>query len=520
MYINSPLGVGGIMIPVLLIVIPLISGLILFFYKNERSVRSIALLSSLITLIVSVLGLTFLKEEKYLQQTSEWLGTLGSSFSVKLDGMGQILCLLTAVSYPIVFLATWKNEYRNTNRFFAWMLLAQAGLMGVFVAMDALLFYFFWELALIPMYFLCSQWGGEKRIQATFKFFIYTFTGSVLMLIGIIYLYSKTADHSFSIVSFYSLAKTLSGSTQIWLFWLFFIAFAIKMPVFPFHTWQPDTYEQSNNATTMVLSGVMVKMGILGLLRWFLPVLPLAANNWATLASSLCVIGIIYASLIAMRQDDLKRLVAYSSIAHIGLMCLAVFANNAIGIQGVMIQMFNHGLNIIGLWIVVDFIERNYHTRKISELGGLAQKAPSLAIFFVVIALANIALPLTNAFIGEFMMFNGVFESHVYDGHYTLFGTIDINARYFALVYTIIAGIGIILAAVYTLNMIRKVLYGNVSSLITGNTDVNWVEKTALLGIVIFIFWLGVYPNNFLQIIGSLVNEIVERSDVSALLMK
>ncbi|HEX7845072.1 MAG TPA: proton-conducting transporter membrane subunit, partial [Chitinophagaceae bacterium] len=260
------------MIPVLLIAIPLLAGLASFFIKDERAIRSWSLFASVATLAVSLLGLTVMKDAQYLQHKSDWMGQLGSSFYIKLNGLGQILCLLNAVAYPLIFIGTWNSTYKKSNNFFALMLLGQAGMMGVFLAMDALLFYFFWELALIPMYFLCSQWGGEKRIRVTFKFFIYTFLGSVLMLIGILYLQSKTASGSFSIESFYALE--LPGEAQNWLFWLFFVAFAIKMPIFPFHTWQPDTYEQAPTATTMVLSGVMVKMGLLGVLRWLLPVLP------------------------------------------------------------------------------------------------------------------------------------------------------------------------------------------------------------------------------------------------------
>jgi NADH-quinone oxidoreductase subunit M len=506
------------MIPVLLILIPLLAGLASFFIKNENSVRIWALFSVIITLVISLAGFSFLKEARYLEHHSEWMPVLGSSFSLKLDGMGQLLCLLTAIAYPVIFISTWKTSYKNASGFFALMLLGQAGLMGVFLAMDALLFYFFWELALIPMYFLCSIWGGEKRIRVTFKFFIYTFVGSVLMLIGILFVYSKTPDQSFAINSFYN--ASLSMGQQNLLFWLFFIAFAVKMPIFPFHTWQPDTYEQSPTATTMVLSGVMVKMGLLGLIRWLLPLLPLAANNWATLVSTLCVIGIIYASLIAMRQDDLKRLVAYSSIAHIGLMCLAVFANNKIGLQGVMIQMFNHGINIIGLWMVVEIIERQFKTRKISELGGLAQKAPALAIFLVIIAMANIALPLTNGFVGEFMMFNGIFQSNVYDGSYTIFGSISLNARNFATIYTVLAGIGIILAAVYTLNMIRKVFYGNTNELTVSGYDIKINEKLALGIVVILIFWMGIYPQGMLNVTQEISDSILNKADVLQVLKK
>jgi NADH-quinone oxidoreductase subunit M len=485
------------MIAVLLIAVPLFAGLGAFFIKNEKAARTWAFLSAIVTLAVSILGLTILKESKYLAHDSTWMTGLGSSFSVKLDGMGQLLCLLTAVAYPIILLATWNSVYKNAHRFFALMLLTQAGLMGVFLAMDALLFYFFWELALIPAYFLCSQWGGERRIPVTFKFFVYTFLGSVLMLIGILFVYTYTADHSFSIRSFYN--ADLPFSVQNKIFWLFFIAFAIKMPIFPLHTWQPDTYEQSPTAVTMVLSGVMVKMGVFGLLRWLLPVLPSASFQWGDTISSLAIIGMIYASLIAIRQDDMKRLVAYSSIAHIGLMCVAVFSENKMSIQGTMIQMFTHGINIIGLWIIVELIERKFGTRKFSQLGGLAEKAPTLAIFFVVIALANIALPLTNAFVGEFLMFSGIFNSAV--TKYTLW-------------YTVLAGVCIILAAVYTLNMVRKVLYGDTGPAVRNVTDIRLVEKIALGIIILFIFWIGVYPQPVLNITNDISDFILKQSEV------
>ena len=491
------------MVPVLLILIPLLAGLASFFLKNDKSVRSWALFSAFATLAISILGLTILKEDKYLQYHGEWMQALGSSFSVKLDGMGQLLCLLNAVAYPLVILSTWNSSYKKSNNFFALMLLAQAGMMGVFLAMDALLFYFSWELALIPMYFLCSQWGGEKRIQVTFKFFIYTFIGSLLMLIGILYVYAHTKDHSFDISSFYS--ATLSNKEQNFLFWLFFIAFAVKMPIFPFHTWQPDTYEQAPTATTMVLSGVMVKMGVFGVIRWLLPVLPIASYSWGDVATTLAITGMIYASLIAIRQDDLKRLVAYSSIAHIGLMCAAIFAENQSGMQGVMIQMFNHGINIIGLWIVVELTERQFGTRKISELGGLAQKAPAMTILLVIVALANIALPLTNAFAGEFLMFNGLLNSAV--TKYNIW-------------FTAFAGLSIILAAVYTLNMIRKVFYGNTNELTEKALDIKLNEKIALGIIVVLIFWLGVYPQALLDVTKDFSDSILKKADILPLLRR
>ena len=484
------------MAALLLILVPLITGLAAFLLKDGKQVRMWALAASIGTLLFSIYGFTLAEGNSALSFRAEWMQALGSSFSGKLDGMGKLLCLLNAIAYPLVILATWNSSYKKSNNFFALMLLAQAGMMGVFLATDALLFYFFWELALIPMYFLCSQWGGEKRIAITFKFFIYTFIGSLLMLIGILFVYSKTQDHSFSIESFYNVA--LSRKEQTVVFWLMFVAFAIKMPIFPLHTWQPDTYEQAPTATTMILSGVMVKMGVFGLLRWLFPVVSFASFQWGDFVTSAALIGVIYASLIAIQQDDLKRLVAYSSIAHIGLMCAAAFSQNTSGLQGLMIQMFNHGINIIGLWIVVELIERQLGTRKISELGGLAQKAPALAILLVIVALANIALPLTNAFPGEFLMFNGIFSSQT---KYNVW-------------FVVLAGMGIVLGAVYTLNMIRKVFYGNTNELTGTAKDIKWNEKLALGIIVIIIFGLGIYPQYLLNETTAVTESILKKFEI------
>jgi len=482
------------MIAVLLILIPLIGGFAGFFIKEEKAAKSWSLFISIAALIVSVLGLTIMNTPSNLQYSAQWLPALGSKFSVRLDGVGQVLCLLTAIAFPVIFISTWNNTYRKAGNFFALMLLSQAGLMGVFVAMDGLLFYFFWELALVPAYFLCSIWGGERRIQVTFKFFIYTFLGSLFMLVGLVYLYLNTPDQSFAIESLYK--TNLSVEKQEWIFWLLFIAFAIKMPVFPFHTWQPDTYEQSPTAVTMVLSGIMVKMGVFGLLRWVAPIVPYGLYQWGDTVSTMAVVGMIYASLVALKQDDLKRFVAYSSIAHMGLMVVAIFATTTSGMQGVMIQMFNHGINIIGLWIVVNQIEQQYGTRKMSELGGLAQKSPTLAILLVVIALANVALPLTNAFVGEFMMFNGIFVS---------------TATKYNVALTVAAGVSIILSAWYTLNMIQKVFFGNTSSLTAEGAEVRFPAKIALIICILFIVVLGVYPSLVLDVTRSASDFILSK---------
>lgn len=483
--------------PELLIWFPLIAGLVAFVIRKEKAVKNWAILASLITLGISVVSLMYADNSKhfYLNNVSYfWLQNLGSYFNIGLDGMGHMLTALTALAFPLIFIATYKTGYKNTNVFYGLMLLTQSGLMGVFTAMDLLVFYFFWELAVIPAYFLCSRWGGEKRIQATFKFFVYTFTGSLLMLVGIIYLYMHTAgtalsDHSFSMSAIYSVI--LSPAEKSWIFWLFFVAFAIKMPVFPFHTWQPDTYEQAPTSTTMVLSGIMVKMGVFAVIRWVLPIFPDAVTKFDNIIIGLSVIGMIYASLIAIKQDDLKRFVAYSSIAHIGLMCAAIFTKSEIGLQGVMIQMFSHGINIIGMWIVVDIIEKQTGTRKISELGGIAHKAPVLTIFLVVIALANIALPLTNAFVGEFMMFSGLFT--------------------FNKIFTAVALLSIILAAVYTLNMVQKVFYGEANA-ITGNMlEITWNQKLILAVLVVFIFLFGIYPQPIFELTKDTIATIITR---------
>jgi NADH-quinone oxidoreductase subunit M len=472
------------MIAFLLILIPLIAGLASFFIKGESGTKTWSLLAAIITLAVSLMAVY---NPAKINFSAEWLPMLGSSFSLSLDGMSKMLCLLTAISFPIVFTATYKNQYSKPNNFYGLMLLMQAGLMGVFLASDVLVFYFFWELALIPAYFLCSQWGGEKRIAVTFKFFIYTFVGSLIMLVGILFLYFKTPDHSFSIQSFYNLK--LSHRQEYLGFWLFFIAFAIKMPIFPFHTWQPETYEQSPTAVTMILSGVMVKMGLYGAIRFVLPMFPDAVSKFGHIVILLSVMGMLYASLIAIKQDDIKRLIAYSSIAHIGLMCAAIFTKRQSAIDGVMIQMFNHGIVVIGLWIVADAIEEQLGTRKFSELGGLAQKAPALAILFVVMALANIALPLTNSFIGEFLMFNGLFQYNFWMAAFAL--------------------ISIILAAVYTLNAVQKIFYGNTVLRTEKAIDINMSVQFALGILVAVVVLLGIYPQPILQLTHDTAKEIV-----------
>lgn len=486
--------------PELLIWLPLLAGILCFFLRKGDAAKNVALFASILIFLVSAASLLYTSDKytSYNNVSYFWMKYIGNTFYVGLDGTSRILTLLTALAYPIIFVAGYNKKIKNPASFFGLMLLTQSGIMGVFCSLDALLFYFFWELAIIPAYFLCSIWGGEKRIKTTFKFFVYTFTGSLLMLTGIIYIYLHTqgrtfddgtfSQHSFAFSSFFN-AQLTSGE-QNWLFWLFFAAFAIKMPVFPFHTWQPDTYDQSPYPVTMVLSGIMVKMGLFGVIRWLIPLFPHASVHFSHVVMILSIIGILYASCIAMVQDNLKKLVAYSSLAHVGLMCAAIFAMNQVSTQGVMIQMFNHGINIIGLWIVFDLLETRTGVRNISQLGGVAQKAPVLTIFLVIIALANIALPLTNAFVGEFMMFSGLFQ--------------------FSGWYAFAAAISIILAAVYMLNMIRKVFYGKTNAVTENMKDISWNEKIILSVIVGLIFMVGVYPQPLIDLTKDAVHSLTQ----------
>lgn len=489
--------------PELLIWLPLLTGILCFFTGSEKSARSLAVTGSLLVLAVSIATLFYTNNDKYHLYNNVsyyWLKYIGNSFSVGIDGIGRMLTLLTAVTFPMIMIGSASNKVKNAPSFFGLMMLAQSGLMGVFVAKDALLFYFFWELALIPVYFLCSMWGGERRIPVTFKFFVYTFLGSLMMLVGIIYVYQQTGTrvfedgttsaHSFALAHFYSVK--LSAGEQTWLFWLFFVAFAIKMPIFPFHTWQPDTYDQAPTQVTMVLSAVMVKMGLFGVFRWLIPIFPEATARFDNIVIILCIIGILYASCLALVQDNLKKLVAYSSIAHIGLMCATLFAKNDVGVQGSVIQMFNHGINIVGMWLAVEIIERQTGIKEISKLRGIADKAPIMSIMLIVIALANIALgPLMNTFPGEFLMFSGLYQYNQW--------------------YTVLAGLGIILAAIYTLNMVQRIFFGAPNEVVAEMKDATWNEKLILTLIVVIIFATGVYPQPLIDLTKEAVGIFVTR---------
>ncbi|TZF86350.1 NADH-quinone oxidoreductase subunit M (plasmid) [Pedobacter sp. BS3] len=471
-----------------IIFFPLVASLLLLLVKSYA--RQFALVASLITLgYTFVLTCNFVPDASMQFVTSyPWIYSLGINFKTGIDGISLPMVLLTNGLMPLIILASFKQTYKNSAAFYALVLFMQAGLLVVFTALDAFLFYVGWEAALIPIYFICALWGGENRIRVNLKFFIYTIFGSLLMLVAIIYLYLQTPGQTYDINAIYSLA--VSGNAQSWIFWAFFIAFAIKMPVFPFHTWQPDTYTEAPTAGTMLLAGVMLKMGVYGAIRWLIPVVPLAFAAWGKTAIILAIIGIVYASIIAFTRNDIKRLIAYSSIAHVGLIAAGVFVWNVQSLQGAMIQMLNHGINVVGLFFIADIIIRRLNTRDMHNMGGIAKQAPTFAIAFLLVVMAAVALPLTNSFIGEFLLLLGVYQYSIWAAA--------------------ISGLTIILGAVYMLRMYQRIMLGPVNEKIPVFADIDGTEKTVLVIIGILILAIGVYPKPLLHLSEAAVSNLVE----------
>jgi NADH-quinone oxidoreductase subunit M len=474
----------------LLIFLPLAGAIITSFIKGGAAKIS-ALGFALASLCVTVLLLTQFTPDATTQFAVNypWIQQLGINFHVGIDGISMITVILTNVLMPLIVLSSFKHEYKNANAFYALMLFMQSGLLLVFTALDGFLFYIGWEAALIPIYFICAMWGGKDRIKVNMKFFVYTIAGSLFMLLGIIYLHLQNPAHNFDINAFYAL--NLDSYQQGWVFWAFFIAFAIKMPIFPFHTWQPDTYTEAPAPGTMLLSGIMLKMGIYGVIRWLLPIVPIGVNDWICVAMILSVIGIVYASIIAFTQKDAKRLVAYSSIAHVGLIAAGIFTLNTQGMQGVMVQMLSHGINVVGLFFVLDIISSRLKTNKIEELGGLAKVAPQLAIVFLIILLGTVALPGTNGFVGEFLLLYSVYNYSIWLGA--------------------IAGLTIIFGAVYMLRMYQKLMLGTTNELTLTFKDINGTEKIVLYTICALVIVMGVYPKPILHLSEAAVQQLLEQ---------
>jgi NADH-quinone oxidoreductase subunit M len=434
---------------------------------------------------------------------------LGISFHVGIDGLSLWLVLLTTLLVPLALLSSWVSIKYRVREFLICMLALETGMIGVFVAMDMFVFYVFWEVMLVPMYFLIGVWGGERRIYASVKFVIYTVVGSLLMLAGIIALYTIHGQHmqalgaggyTFDIATITSDAKNysfLSLSEESWLFWAFGLAFFIKVPLFPFHTWLPDAHVEAPTAGSVLLAGVLLKMGTYGLMRFNLPLFPAASHRYATLVASLAVVGIIYGALVAMVQPDLKKLVAYSSVSHLGFVVLGIFSFTEQGMQGALYQMLNHGVSTGALFLIVGMIYDRRHTRLISEFGGLASVMPIYSAIFLVVTLGSIALPALNGFVGEFLVLIGTFTSAGLP-----------HARLF----TTLAALGMILSAVYMLWMYQRVIFGEVKNPANqALRDLCGRERLVLAPLVALMFVMGIYPAIFLSRTGASINAIRSR---------
>ncbi len=464
----------------LLIIVPLIAGLLVFGTKGKAS-RNVALGFSLIEFALSLVAFVQYKHNPAsadLVLNCTWVESLGIHFAVGLDALSLLLVLLTTFLIPLIILSSFKNEYDKPNSFYGLILIMQMALVGVFTANDGFLFYVFWELALIPIYFICLLWGGENRGAITFKFFVYTLLGSLFMLVGLIYVYShtgfETGIKSWAIADLYQAGRSLDVNQQSFVFWCIFLAFGIKMPIFPLHTWQPDTYVNAPTQGTMLLSGIMLKMGTFGLIKWLLPLTPLAMEKWGGVAIGLSVFGIIYASCIAIVQKDYKRLIAYSSIAHVGLIAAGILSCTQQGIQGGVMQMLAHGVNVVGLFLIADILLRHTGTRDIDKLGGIRSMNGNFAVLFLIIMLGSVALPLTNGFVGEFLLINGVYQ--------------------YSAIAAAFAGLTVILGAVYMLRSYQSIMLGERKDSAIAFGSLVGSDKLVLYIICFVIVAFGVYP--------------------------
>lgn len=477
-----------------LIFLPVVFALFVAFWRNEQTVRSLAFGFSIIEFLLS-LAVLFRYDPTspalQLVEKAVWIERFGVSYFVGIDGISLWLVLLTTFLIPIIILGSWKSIDRRVRGFHAALFVLQTAMLGTFLAMDAVLFYLFWELSLVPMYFMVGVWGGSRKIYATVKLFVYTMLGSVLMLVAIIYLMFLTQETtgvmSASILEFYKLDLPFVGgqffTLQTLLFFAFAIAFAIKVPIWPLHTWLPDAHVEAPTPGSVVLAGVMLKMGTYGFVRWALPIFPEAVEHYAWLFMLVGVVGIVYGALVAMVQPDIKKLVAYSSVSHMGYVILGLFAMNEAGVTGSLYQMLNHGISTGALFLLVGMIYERTHSREIDKYGGLASVLPLFTIFFFIITLSSIAVPLTNGFVGEFLILLGTYQADV--------------------AFAVIAVTGVVLGAVYMLWMFKRVFLGTKGPLVKDEHhplhDLNAREIAVLVPLVIMVFWMGLFPNQFLN---------------------
>jgi len=489
-----------------LLLTPIIGSVLVVFFKkdNDKLIRWFAFVISIIAFVVSlVIYFGFDAANPKFQFTHQllWVKSLNVSYNVGIDGISLLLVLLTTFLTPLTLLSTWKAIEKNIKMFSFSMLFLEAGMLGVFISLDLFLFYIFWEAMLIPMYFIIGVWGGEKRIYASIKFFLYTMFGSLLMLVAIIWLavYASSLTGSFTtnLIDLYSVGPKVPHNIQAWMFGAFFLSFAIKVPIFPLHTWLPDAHVEAPTAGSVILAGVLLKMGTYGLIRFCLPLFPQSAVQYAPIISVLAVIGIIYGALVAMVQPDMKKLVAYSSVSHLGFVVLGIFAMTLESIQGAVIQMVNHGLSTGALFLLVGVVYERTHRRNIAFYGGIAKIVPVYSTALMIATLSSIGLPGLNGFVGEFLILLGSFKSTALDNWW----------------FTIFAATGVIFAAVYLLWMYQRVVWGEVKNhnLSHELTDLNTREIIILIPILIFIVWIGIYPNTFLKLSESSSHTILQQ---------
>ncbi|HUE80988.1 MAG TPA: NADH-quinone oxidoreductase subunit M [Pyrinomonadaceae bacterium] len=477
-----------------LILLPVLGALVTVAYsllptRRESNYRWIALAFTIITFGLSLLlirGIGAGTTDFRFEENVPWIGAIGANYHLGVDGISLWLVLLTTLLMPIAVLSSWTGIQKRQLSYYVFMLLLEGAMIGVFVSLDLLVFYLFFEASLIPMFFLIGIWGGERRIYAAVKFFIYTAVGSLLMLVGIIALYYiyGTFDYIVILESMRSGGIILSPQAEFWLFLAFAFAFCIKVPLFPLHTWLPDAHTEAPTAGSVILAGVLLKMGTYGLLRFNLALFPEMSRQFAWIMITLAIIGIIYGALVAMVQPDVKRLVAYSSVSHMGFVVLGLFSFTELGMQGSLYQMLNHGVSTGALFLFVGMIYERRHTRMIDDFGGLATPMPWFSTFFVIASLSSIGLPFLNGFVGEFLILVGAWTSNAIARSWTV---------------TMLAATGVIWAAVYMLWMLQRVVFGRVNSNNAGLRDLNAREIGLVLPLLVLMVVMGVYPRPFLE---------------------
>jgi NADH-quinone oxidoreductase subunit M len=482
-----------------IVFLPLLGALIVLLFRgtSHAAIKWTALLFTIADFVLTaILFVRFdgaITGMQFRTAPIVWIKPLGVTFSLGVDGISILLVVLTPFLSTIAIASAWNAITEKVKGFMISMLVLETGMLGVFLAADLFLFYIFWEVMLVPMYFLIGIWGGPRKIYAAVKFVLFTMFGSLLMLLAVIKIYLMTSPYPTARTTdlMAVLNLRIPPDLQIWLFLAFALAFAIKVPLFPFHTWLPDAHVEAPTAGSIILAGVLLKMGTYGFLRFCLPLFPDATTYFVPLISILALVGIIYGALVAMVQKDVKSLVAYSSVAHLGFVMLGMFALTTQGLTGSIIQMVNHGITTGALFLLVGMIYERRHTRLIADFGGIAHVMPFFAAVFMIITLASIGLPGTNGFVGEFLILLGTFKANP--------------------VYAVIGTFGIVLAAVYMLWMVQRVFFGQVDKEENKRLlDIGLREKLIIIPLIILVFWIGFYPNTFIRKIEPSVERVIE----------